>query len=347
MSLPQIPVQNLRLNTALGSIAILAASESKIYENGHGDFFTSPPCVRHERHQGNFYNGLQQPAYNALSYTWGRYEVTREASFNGERHVLPVSNITWPIPEIRPDIFTADEFRNAIQSASTDTGWLWVDVACIDQKDVLVRDDEIGRQAAIFNNAARSFVWLHITPGEKLQRLVDILFVAESRADENLVGRSAAAYYGSEYEQPFGSDPGEHQKCIDDPEWVAKVSETLAMLEADPWFSSLWTLQEAYLQQDSTILSKEGRMAQRDGYTAGRDERSPQIPPLDPPRSPLLDEADRIVSRIIRLGLEAGDNPVFLYYAAGYRQTRDEEDRIYGIVHVFGLRLGKAREPGT
>lgn len=50
-----------------------------------------------------------------------------------------------------------------------------------------------------------------------------------------------------------------------------------------------------------------------------------------------------------RLGLSTGDNPVVLYSAAGFRQTGpfNEDDRIYGIMQVFGLKQGKSVSPGV
>lgn len=46
------------------------------------------------------------------------------------------------------------------------------------------------------------------------------------------------------------------------------------------------------------------------------------------------------------LGIGSHDNPVILYTTAGYRKTLCEEDRIYGIMQVFGLKLGKSSSPG-
>ncbi|KAK8133117.1 hypothetical protein PG999_001290 [Apiospora kogelbergensis] len=316
----------------------------------------------HARYSGNIYNGFQQPAYNTFSYTWGRFELIRERGSNDEeRQVLPVSNITWPIPEIRPEIFTVEEFQNAIHKASADTEWLWLDVACIDQKDDLTRDDEIGRQAAIFNNAVNSFIWLHATPLDTLQHLVDLLFESVSYIDNNSEAKYAATYDVEDEELP--SDTGRYEKCIEDSGWIAKVSETLSILESDPWFSSLWTLQEAYLRQAGIILSKEGCMPERLNYDVvglasllmawGEIDRVIRAEANEIRRSTgsqassLLLEADRLLERMERLGLEAGDNPIILYSAAGCRQTKYKEDRIYGIMQVFGFRLGKTTKPGT
>lgn len=48
-----------------------------------------------------------------------------------------------------------------------------------------------------------------------------------------------------------------------------------------------------------------------------------------------------------RLGLSAGDNAAVLYNTAGYRKTPREDDRINGIMQVFGFKLGKSVSPGA
>ena len=46
-----------------------------------------------------------------------------------------------------------------------------------------------------------------------------------------------------------------------------------------------------------------------------------------------------------RLGLDATKTPVGLYSAAGHPTATRENDCIYGIMQVFGLRLGKSATP--
>lgn len=316
-----------------------------------------PTMRSHERLPGDIYNGVTRPPYSTLSYTWGRFEVPPGTRPAGPRRVLPVSGISWAIPEIRPDAFTVDEFQIVLQKASAETGWLWVDVACIDQEDVVARDEEVGRQAAIFRNgnAMASFIWLHQTSLATLQRLADILFEAESNVDR-VLGTTAYTKY-SEAEPP-------NDVCFR--AWVDNVSETLSILESEPWFSSLWTLQEGFLRPEATILSKEGQMPQRVGFDSvglasllsawgeinrmirleksewlGRSESETVM------RYPVLWEANGIVSRMEKLGVLTFDNPNLLYSLAGFRQTKHAEDRIYGIMQCFGLKLGKAAMPGT
>lgn len=43
--------------------------------------------------------------------------------------------------------------------------------------------------------------------------------------------------------------------------------------------------------------------------------------------------------------MDGYDTPAVLYSAAGYRKTSRGEDRVYGIMQVFGFKLGKSAEP--
>lgn len=76
----------------------------------------------------------------------------------------------------QPSYCTAEGFLEVLRRVSAEVDWVWVDVAHIDQENPEVKADEIGRQAAIFNNARRSFIWLHHSPIRKLQRLSELLF---------------------------------------------------------------------------------------------------------------------------------------------------------------------------
>jgi hypothetical protein len=43
--------------------------------------------------------------------------------------------LDWNLPRIDQDIFSVHAFQSVIQAASDGTGWVWIDVACIDQRN--------------------------------------------------------------------------------------------------------------------------------------------------------------------------------------------------------------------
>ncbi|KAL6412555.1 hypothetical protein AUP68_03758 [Ilyonectria robusta] len=51
---------------------------------------------------------------------------------------------------------------------------------------------------------------------------------------------------------PFGTTPAASSQQL------ATIHDHLGQLFKDPWFSSLWTLQETFLRQDVVLLSQEG-----------------------------------------------------------------------------------------
>ena len=54
----------------------------------------------------------------------------------------------------------------------------------------------------------------------------------------------------------------------------------------------------------------------------------------------------QIAAVIQRFAIHAWDNPTTLYNAAHFRTTVEPTDRVYGIMQIFGFRLGSFQEPG-
>lgn len=58
---------------------------------------------------GNRYGDVFGPKYLAITYTWGRWRL----GDNEERHIaaLPIEGITWSVPRVSADHFTAEELQ--------------------------------------------------------------------------------------------------------------------------------------------------------------------------------------------------------------------------------------------
>lgn len=229
----------------------------------------------------------------------------------------------------------------------------WIDVACIDQDDYAVKMDEIGRQAGIFANAHHVYAWLWTLDHDLLVPSVLNIMTDWKRLPFPYVENVSTEFL------PIFAD----------------VEASLHAVLRDPWFSSLWTLQEGILRQDAVIMSADGRTIFRDltADEAGRPEsRNLEIrdiasasnsiytalrPPLSGDvLSPSLDEnvqarVKAVVDRILRTGyglsLPYGNsNPNVQFSAARYRTASYEVDRIYGIVALYGIHVG-ASVPGA
>lgn len=196
---------------------------------------------------GNKYGTHKEPKYNAISYTWGRFYVRNTEPEYASTPYLQVKGVPWNIPRMRPLHFTVDEFHRLVLNAASPPAedgfesveFVWLDVACIDQTKPHTDDyyKEVGRQARIFDGAREVIVWLTTFRRAEMKEWWSSL--------RNI-------------ERPVvGVEVGAHQSPDLDA-WTEYVQTHLRRLRADPWFSSLWTLQEAFLSPRAILMYRDG-----------------------------------------------------------------------------------------
>lgn len=332
---------------------------------------------------GNKYGDTQEPRYNALSYTWGRWALKDHE--NIEVTGIEVHNIPWTIPRVDPTHFSTSEFQSVLMSIARSPGadiderghtvegqsppvdFVWVDVACIDQRFNHESYLEIGRQADIFRGASLVYIWLTGTSSDDLDEAAFEIRDFANEARRNMPFQyEHSTIHPSEREADF------------EPDWLSNGSKSLQAFYKDPWFSSLWTLQEAFLRKDGRFLSRDGSFAwhmdsldeitfwdSRDGPAPIEDLRTFCLAELtyvcqylrpsveanlaargvegDVDDSMALDAAD-ILDFLDVSGLTAlsRDNPMALYSAAVNRKPSNTLDCVYGIMQVFNFRLGQS-----
>lgn len=293
----------------------------------------------YEWQTGNQYGPFINPKYAAISYTWGRWMLA-----DGVKpwiQSLKVENTSWAIPRVDEDLFTLAEFQRAIQTCISARDslngleFIWLDVACINQnKGDTSGALEIGRQAKIFGGADRVFVWLAghtiAQPRGRWDSFDSALdFIAQAASITQIL--------------------------------LPKILEEKAKLGDDfvtkaPWFSSLWTLQEAFLRTDSFFLMPDGTLLERDSGSPFTLSSLVQACGIIHKACTASAEARLIAQKeksfheqallhnINSKGLDAlsSRNPMALYTGANRRQTKRPLDRIYGIMQVFRFQLGKA-----
>lgn len=144
--------------------------------------------------------------------------------------------------------------------------------------------------------------------------------------------------------------------------------EFVRYLVSDPWFTSLWTLQEAFLCPEAMIMMKDARQSLRmwnEDPTVARlnvqqivmilsmtyNELRTETPG-DHTEAPNwtktnLENIERAIEETGLLHLTSRC-PTSLLAMAQYRQTSkdNQTDRVYGIMQCFDLRVGKSR-PGA
>lgn len=136
------------------------------------------------------------------------------------------------------------------------------------------------------------------------------------------------------------------------------VKNALDDLCSDPWFSSLWTLQEAFLCPQACFMFRDGQIVSTQRLTNLVDlcelawvinEVAEWLLAQFPvPKSDYLwlQRCDEISSIIKERGLLVlrSQNPMLLYSAAGKRTATEDHDYVYGIQQIFDCRLGNSAE---
>jgi hypothetical protein len=274
------------------------------------------------------YNGIQEPSYGILSYTWGRWE-SRDAD------PIVIHGTPWRIPAVTPEHFTREMLQGVINQIGRYVDYLWIDIACIDQEDQATKMDEVGRQVGIFAQAQRMYVWLSHLDLTTLQANLN-----------DFIDCVTYLHFMDEDKDPRPA--------------IKHVAASLASLLKDPWFSSLWTLQECTINRSAMILSREGKpipvrfmegsfllnmVANETSamvhYLGRLEDRAPHL--VQDVQSEV--ESIRLHARCTGFNNLFISNPNVQYELVRYRTSSRLEDRIYGITQIYNLRVGQSLQP--
>ncbi len=169
-----------------------------------------------------------RPAYTAISHTWGRWREEQSAYVSGVEG--------WPIPQ--NSLFDVTQLPKILSRVPTSTRFIWFDLVCIPQDRSKKAEEEIARQAIIFDQADHVIIWLHqIATWDGLE---DIL-------------RYMSALYLSQGIVRTTTVPNRPTGLFDHYEWDEGIS--LDRMKVNGWFSSLWTLQEICLRPDMWLCT--------------------------------------------------------------------------------------------
>ena len=295
-----------------------------------------------QRSQEGYYGTVCNPSFNAVSYTWGRFAVDKGSALN-------VSGISWQIPCIDPKHFAVTGLQGVLNRIAGPNGLVWIDIACIDQEDRYVKMDEIGNQGDIFRLAHQVYIWLTTLGDEFSGDLIHSLDSFTDHLEHMELAENSNEYKALDFVKQIQGE-------------TATLRHNLEIFFKDPWFSSLWTLQEACLCEQAILLIASGHTIPLSYGPPRRSKSSASLELLntncqtikinllpyaehDKDIKDLLAAIDRSGLSFINPGLNTGSGSLLLYSAARYRSTLEPLDRIYGIMQAFGLRLGSSREP--
>ena len=317
-----------------------------------------PTMTSYEWQPGNVYGSWAAPMYNAITYTWGRWRLDEDES--PEIRPIDIRGVPWDIPRVKAKCFTPEDLLRVLKQAIEpveiidsvlqysglpDVEFVWLDIACIDQREDEPRSAaEVGRQFAIFKGAKWTFAWLHTLPLESLNTWLCVI--------DTVFTRDIYEHIQSAVDPSNLLIPSDVVKEFFTSATLVRVRDSLAGIFEDPWFTSLWTLQEAFLRQDAVMVSREGVAATLPDISPRSAVYHATLGALTSVGQALTDEEMRRMSipdpydQCVRMLEESGVaglstlHPLAVYAATAHRTTMKDEDRIYGIQQIFQLRLG-------
>lgn len=177
------------------------------------------------------------PEYICISHTWGRWRIKDK--------MAELPGVGWLVPE--NTLYDVRDLPDMLGRLGD--RYIWFDLFCIPQ----IRGDkraeiEISRQAAIFRHATRCIAWLNQCPSFDgviaALRWLSFRFVKMTTMDAKI---SADVDRALEMLATAATSPIELVTCDLDTQDV----------QADPWFTSLWTLQETALCPEIELYSRD------------------------------------------------------------------------------------------
>lgn len=297
------------------------------------------PSMKSVEKTGTYtYRKTDAPSYAIITYTWGRFKAP--AGFPA----LPVTETTWEIPPVKDTCFSVTSFQNAIKRIGEHYEWLWLDVACIDQENESIKMSEVARQVGIFHGAAESYAWLHSL--DLLEATDNIAVLAKLNSYDPLGKDHVWDYASEEHRLQLSFQLYRGQLDI--------IQSSLKFLFTDPWFTSLWTLQESILRRDAQLLSSSGEPIPYRDEEAGSQIRACTVASLNSWCAMIWQDlhyytvekkfteveqvkATAVMTLIEKVGFNftSAVNPNVQYGAARFRETEYPLDRIYGIFGIY------------
>jgi len=202
------------------------------------------------------------PDYLCISHTWGRWR---------KEPKIPVHGVPWLVPQNTR--FEVARLPDDLQRIQPPCPYVWLDLFCIPQDGSAKADEEIARQASIFQCSTQCLAWLNDAKSwhgvaQALDWISALYLRHTSREGVYETDRwisEAAARAGSTVEltKPIGQDLGlapEIERYMRE----AHLTDQSLLLdgvnthyEPTVWFSSLWTLQEAALCPHLLLVNRE------------------------------------------------------------------------------------------
>ncbi|KAI9163675.1 HET-domain-containing protein [Paramyrothecium foliicola] len=199
------------------------------------------------------------PAYDALSYTWGDPctlylspadisppEAWAARAFEIEidgRAVSVTTNLYTALLALRHIISNQHDPRLSRMPRST--GYLWVDALCINQKDINEKNRQVTMMSRIYHQASLVLAWLGGSDKLSRQTIQDLGIIASLRNERTLDATQL---------RDFDIKKSETYQALGIPELRFSSWIGLFMFLHRAWFKRAWIVQEAVLARDLWFL---------------------------------------------------------------------------------------------
>ncbi|OAK99899.1 HET-domain-containing protein [Phaeosphaeriaceae sp. SRC1lsM3a] len=192
----------------------------------------SPACDPHQQVECHCFpfDLDSAPAYEALSYVWGKNSAETAINFNGSK--------------ITVGIALADALSRLRHPSSTRI--IWADALCINQKDAEEKSHQVPMMGSIYSMARRVVVWL----GRQ-----DTFFSMTAKIMVHFIG-TACRQYDYTRSQLQLPDNDERYESLEIPaeEFTPEGLQSLKHLFGRRWFRRIWCVQEICLAREAIVL---------------------------------------------------------------------------------------------
>ena len=163
-----------------------------------------------------------------------------------------LSSLPWSIP--RNKKFVVDDLPDILARAFS-IGYIWFDLLCIPQDRSERALIEISRQAIIFSNATSVVAWLNdAQTWDQLRSAVKWLSLFYLHTS---VAKTDEGYNVPELPDPINESFEPIELYSEEPLDGGHPDQAdIEIMPPLPWFTSLWTLQEACLRPDMALCNK-------------------------------------------------------------------------------------------
>lgn len=173
----------------------------------------------------------KNPVYKCLSYRWGSEDKSCSILLN--KRLFKVSQSLW-------------EFLNVYQRRSDNDSYLWIDQICINQVDVIERNDQVSRMDMIYKQCEEVVVWLGTCPDSSIGRALHFLHAIQSPRGSAFSAHKLGRCYCLEA-----------SKCLiqwSTPDSNRQPHPALQALLSNPCWSRAWIIQEMILAPCAKII---------------------------------------------------------------------------------------------